>query len=124
MANNRITYATAQLAIKDNALNTSTTHIMGSVSGQTLSSGTTAAAASILLDVDVSSNWPATGTIIIEGSGSNVREYATYTGITTATLTGVTRGAFGTTGAIHASGANRNNIRTRRYLHVGTTWIL
>lgn len=105
MANNRITYATAQLAIKDNALNTSTTHIMGSVSGQTLSSGTTAAAASILLDVDVSSNWPATGTIIIEGSGSNVREYATYTGITTATLTGVTRGAFGTTGAIHASGA-------------------
>lgn len=105
MANNRFTYATAQLALKDNALTGSNTHVMGSVSGTTLDGDITAGAASITLGVDVSSIWPATGTVVIEGSGTNAREYVTYTGITTTTLTGCSRGAAGTTGAIHSSGA-------------------
>jgi len=104
MANNRITYATAQLAIKDNAL-PSGSDVMGMVSGTVASGDLTTGGSTIDLNLDISSNWPATGTVIIEGSGSNVREYATYTGITAAQLTGVGRGAYGTTAAVHVSGA-------------------
>jgi len=106
MPNNRITYATAQLALKDNAL-PSGSDVMGFYSG-TLVSGTLAPAATtiILNATNFSGHWPATGTLIIEGSGSNVKEYATYSsGILGDTISGVVRGAFGTTDAIHASGA-------------------
>ena len=104
MANNRITYATAQLAIKDNAL-PSGSDVMGMVSGTAVSGTLSVAASTIDLNLDISANWPATGTVIIEGSGSNTREYATYTGITASQLTGVTKGAYGTTDAVHVSGA-------------------
>jgi hypothetical protein len=104
MANNRITYATAQLAIKDNAL-PSGSDVMGMVSGVTASGALASTGSTIDLSADISASWPATGTIIIEGSGTNPREYATYTGITAAQLTGVGRAAYGTTGAVHISGA-------------------
>ena len=104
MANNRITYATAQLAIKDNALPAGS-DVMGMTSGTAISGSLASSGSTIDLDLDISADWPATGTVIIVSSGSNAREYATYTGITAAQLTGVTRGSYGTTGAVHASGA-------------------
>jgi hypothetical protein len=78
---------------------------MGMTSGTAISGSLASTGSTIDLDLDISADWPATGTVIIEGSGSNAREYATYTGVTAAQLTGVTRGAYGTTGAVHASGA-------------------
>jgi len=104
MANNRITYATAQLAIKDNRLST-TNLIHGMYSGTTASGAMSTGGSTIDLNADISSNWPATGTVVIEGSGTNEREYCTYTGITAAQLTGVTRAADGTVDAVHVNGA-------------------
>jgi len=63
----------------------------------TLSSGINASVTS--LTMASSSSFPATGTVII---GS---ELITYTGNSGGTLSGLTRGASGTTAAIHSSGA-------------------
>ena len=63
----------------------------------TLSSGINASVTS--LTMASSSSFPATGTIIV---GS---ELITYTGNSGGTLSGLTRGALGTTAAIHSSGA-------------------
>jgi len=113
MANNRITYATAQLAIKDNAL-PSGSHVMGFYSGAVVNS------ASVLsTDVnfnvsgvngagDVSGHWPQTGVLIVKASGTNLREYIKFSGVGTNTTYSAIyveeRGAFGTTAAPITSG--------------------
>lgn len=103
MANTRITYATAQLALKDNAL-PSGSDVMGFYSGTLVSGAITSGATSIPMNAtNFSGHWPTTGTVIIEGT--SVREYATYSGIAGDTLQNVTRGQYGTTAAAHVSGA-------------------
>ena len=63
----------------------------------TLASGINASVTSLTLAS--ASSFPTSGTVQI---GS---ELITYTGVTSNTLTGLTRGALGTTAAIHSSGA-------------------
>ena len=73
----------------------------GTVSGtftSTLASGINASVTSLTLAS--ASSFPTSGTVQI---GS---ELITYTGVTSNTLTGLTRGAVGTTAAIHSSGAS------------------
>lgn len=103
MPNNRITYATAQLAIKDNRVD-STTHIAGWSPSATLASGV---APSVTHDIQLSSavGWPTSGMMKVTPSGSATVEYIRYTGITGSTLTGITRGAGGTTSVAHAAAA-------------------
>ena len=58
------------------------------------------------ITVDSTSGFPSTGGVLIEG------EIATYTGTTSTTFTGVTRGARSTTAAAHSNGSSVYEVRT------------
>jgi hypothetical protein len=107
MANNRITYATAQLALKDNRVD-ATTHVMGEDTARkptTLASGISAVTPDVgLSKAGASGIWPAAGTIGIQSAGGTV-EYLRYSGWIDATHPdNITRGIAGTTSGVHASG--------------------
>lgn len=99
MANNRITYSTAQLALKDTKKRFSRV-IDGAVpSGSVAGGGVNSAVDEIPL-LAFPSAWPTPGQVRI---GS---EYIYYASVTGTTLSGCVRGDMGTTPAAHANGAN------------------
>jgi len=103
MANNRITYATAQLAIKDNRTD-ATSIIMGTVLDATLASGVGLADGEIAFNEVINTEWPAAGMFRVK-NGTNGIEYIRY-GVTldANTVGDITRGTGGTTPTVLASG--------------------
>lgn len=103
MANNRITYSTAQLAIKDNRAD-STDVIMGTVPNGTTASGIAIGDGEIQFNEALSGVWPEPGMFRAK-VGSNGIEYIRYTSFLDAnTVGGITRGAAGTTAVALGSG--------------------
>lgn len=109
MSNNRITYATAQLSIKDNRAD-ATTRIMVSERKKTypplrlLASGISASSTVIWLDESVTGFWPATAQFRVK-TGSAVTEYIRYASLLDGSgLAGCTRGTGGTTAGVHSVG--------------------
>lgn len=66
-------------------------------------------ASATTITVVSTSGYPVSGTLLIAAEGANSNEIVTYTGTTSATFTGVTRGRHGTSGAIHGTGAAVSN---------------
>ena len=101
MANNRITYATAQLAVKDNKAD-ATTQIDGWLADAVLASGITASeTGTIDLVGDVSGIWPAAGQIKIK-SADGTTEYLRYTSFIDANSIVISeRGTGGSTAQAH-----------------------
>lgn len=96
MANNRITYATAQLAIKDNRCD-STNDILGVKSNGTLASGVAAGDGEIAFNESLSGIWPDAGMFRVKPTGGTI-EYIRYgVFLDNNTVGGITRGAHGTT---------------------------
>jgi len=98
MANNRITYATAQVSIKDNRA-AATNIIANDYDAAILASGISAADTIIGFNTALSGTWPDSHDIMIENEIINFTEW-----VTTDSIGGLTRGARGTTAASHASG--------------------
>lgn len=95
MANNRITFATAQLAIKDNRCDGTST-ILGTRSDGTLASGVVPADGQIAFDETLEGVWPTPGMFRVK-VGTDRIEYVRYSGFVDAnTVGGLTRGAGGT----------------------------
>jgi len=109
MSNNRITYATAQLSIKDNRAD-STTKIRGWHADAVLSSGITASeTGTVVLTGSVSGLWGYgeaplyPGQVMIK-SAAGTREYLRFTGFTDETDISIgTRGTGGSTAAVHST---------------------
>lgn len=101
MPNNRIIYATSQLAIKDNRAD-STTEILGFRPDSTLASGINASEiGTINLGSSISGQWPATGQFRVK-TGANTTEYIRYVGFVSGSGIVVSeRGTAGTTAAAH-----------------------
>lgn len=99
MANNRITYSTAQVSLKDT--NKRLTDVVeGGLPVLTLASGISAAQGEIAFNETVQGVWPASGQFRIDA------EYIYFDEVLDAnTLGGLVRGDF-TTAAVHASGAS------------------
>lgn len=96
MSNNRITYATAQLAIKDNRADP-TSVIMGTIANGTLASGVAVSDGQINFNESLSGVWPEPGMFRVKTAGQNI-EYIRYTSFISSTgVGGLTRGAEGTT---------------------------
>jgi hypothetical protein len=99
VANNRITYSTAQVSIKDTNKRL-TDYVEGGLPVLTLASGVSAVDGEIAFNETVQNVWPASGQFRVD------QEYVYYTEVVDAnTLGGLTRGDF-STAAVHASGAN------------------
>lgn len=97
MANNRITYSTAQVAVKDNRRRL-TNIVDGSMASGVLASGISATITDIGL-INVPDEWPATGQVRIGN------EYIYYGAQVAASgLTGCVRGDRATTAATHSQG--------------------
>lgn len=95
MANQRITYATAQLAIKDNRCDP-TDVILGTLPDGTLASGVAPADGEIAFNESLSGVWPDASMFRVK-VGSRI-EYIRYSSFINAnTVGGITRGAAGTT---------------------------
>lgn len=95
MANNRITYATAQLAIKDNRCDP-TDVILGTLPDGTLASGVAPADGEIAFNESLSGVWPDAGMFRVK-AGTRI-EYIRYSSfLDLNTVGGITRGAAGTT---------------------------
>lgn len=103
MSNKRITYATAQLSIKDNR-GEPTNIILGWHKNGTLASGIAAGTSQIAFNESLSGIWPnPTGQFRIK-TGSNQMEYILYTTwLDEFTVGGLTRGHAGTTAQAHNS---------------------
>lgn len=105
MANNRITYATAQLSIKDNRMD-ATTKILGWHADATLSSGISASATgTIVLNESVSGIWgyglADNGQVRIKSTGGTI-EYIRFSEFTDATdISFSARGVAGSTAQAH-----------------------
>lgn len=108
MANNRITYATAQLAIKDNRNDRATTHIMNDTlwpPTTTLASGIDATQKEIAFTSAVSGGWGNQGVFRSRGTGGTV-EYIYWDGWQSSSgLHNATRGVGGTTAQAHDAGS-------------------
>jgi hypothetical protein len=104
MANNRITYATAQLSIKDNRAD-ATDKILGVLPDGTLASGIAAGTGEIQFNESLSGVWPnPTGEFRIK-TGANTIEYIRYgVWLDDQTVATLTRGAAGSTAQAHSSG--------------------
>ena len=103
MANNRITYATAQLSIKDNRAD-ATSVIMGTIADGTFASGVATGDGEIQFNESLSGVWPEPGMFRVK-VGSNSIEYIRYTSFLNAnTIGGLTRGASATTAVTVPSG--------------------
>jgi hypothetical protein len=101
VANNRITYSTAQIGLKDTRKRL-TDVVEGTYSELTLASGISASDGEIAFNETVQGVWPATGQFRIDS------EYIYYSAVLDAnTLGGLTRGDF-TTAASHAINASGN----------------
>jgi hypothetical protein len=96
VANNRITYSTAQVAIKDNRRRL-TNYVDGTMASGVLSSGILAGTTTIGL-VSMPGEWPATGQVRIG------YEYIYYGGKSGTDLVGCVRGDRATTAAAHSQG--------------------
>lgn len=104
MPNNRIIYATVQLAIKDNRVD-ATSYIAGSAPTRGLAASIAPADTSIQLDALASGIWPSAGMFAVTPSGSDTIELIRYTGATPSSgFIGVERGAAGTTALNHEIG--------------------
>ena len=96
MANNRITYATAQLAIKDNRCDP-TSVILGTLPDGTLASGHAVSDGQINFNESLSGVWPEPGMFRVKTAGQSI-EYIRFTTFISATgVGGITRGTGGTT---------------------------
>ena len=95
MANNRVTYATAQVSIKDNKV-AATNVISNDYVVGVLSSGISAADVEVGLTVALSGIWPDACDIMIDNEQIRYTSWSTTSGCGT-----LTRGANGTTAATH-----------------------
>lgn len=103
MANNRITYATAQFSVKDNRAD-ATDKVLGWLVDGTLASGISAADSQIAFNEALSGVWPDTGQFRVK-TGTNATEYIRYGAwVDTSTVGQLTRGSAGTTAGAHDSG--------------------
>ena len=98
MANNRITYATAQVSIKDNRAG-ATNIISNDYDAATLASGISSTDSEIQFNTSLSGTWPASHDIMIEDEIINYGEW-----LDASTIGDLSRGHEGTTAATHASG--------------------
>ena len=100
MANNRITYATAQLAIKDNRADP-TDKILGILADATLASGIAAGDGEIGFNEALSGVWPDSGQFRVK-TGSNTMEYIRWSEwVSTSGVGGLTRGSAGSSAQAH-----------------------
>jgi hypothetical protein len=106
MANRRITYATAQLSLKDNRAD-ATDYILGWLPDITLASGITSSETGLIyFNEEIPNSWPASGQIRVK-TGSNRTEYVRYDGVVdTSGLNLTTRGTGGTDAGAH----NQNDV--------------
>jgi len=95
MANQRITYATAQLAIKDNRCDPTNT-IVGTLPDGTLASGVAPADGEIAFNESLSGVWPEPGMFRVK-AGTRIEAIRYTSFLDNTTVGGVTRGANGTT---------------------------
>jgi len=106
MSNNRITYATAQLAIKDNRIDRSTTHVMNDTlypPTRTLASGISAAQKEIAFNAAASGTWGETGVFRVKSAAGYV-EYIYWSGWLSEVLChNCQRGVGGSTAAVHSA---------------------
>lgn len=96
MANNRVTYATAQFSVKDNRMD-ATNIVIGTEPDGTLASGVATTDGEIAFNEALQVQWPAAGMFRVKVGSAEI-EYIRYSSfLDTNTVGGLTRGAAGTT---------------------------